>query len=216
MRGPAFPSLLSLKPEAPATRRWVIDAIYADSVLRPAEPLPLEDGSTMLIAVLPAGQTPDGVQPSTAVVVPPQAATTRAQLSRRMHVRRRACCPAPGRAEAALSALSSSDRLAWILFGLGMLIYLFTRAWQITQFPIYFFTDEAANPLFARDLIEHGFRNAQGNLPSLSISKWRATDGGRCFRCISTPSARRCSANRWLSPDSPRYLSACSRRWQHL
>ena len=58
--------------------------------------------------------------------------------------------------------LQRSLRLGWILFGLGMLVYILTRLWAITRFPIYFFTDEAANPLFAQDLIEHGFKNAQG------------------------------------------------------
>ncbi len=66
----------------------------------------------------------------------------------------------PSRSESEL--LRRSSRLAWILFWLSLSVYVVTRLWGITRFPIYFFTDEAANPLFAQDLIEHGFKNAQG------------------------------------------------------
>ena len=60
------------------------------------------------------------------------------------------------------------ERLGWVLFGLGMFVYLFTRLWGIDKFPIYFFTDEAANPLFAQGLFDNGFRNAQGvSVPAL-------------------------------------------------
>ena len=51
-----------------------------------------------------------------------------------------------------------------MLFGLGLAVYAFTRLWHIDKFPIYFFTDEAANPLFAQGLFDNGFRNAQGKL----------------------------------------------------
>ena len=68
------------------------------------------------------------------------------------------------------------ERLSWLLFGLGMFVYLFTRLWRIDKFPIYFFADEAANPLFARDLFDHGFRNAQGiSFPlyfELAANRW--------------------------------------------
>ncbi len=68
------------------------------------------------------------------------------------------------------------ERLGWVLFGLGMFVYLFTRLWGIARFPIYFFTDEAANPLFAQGLFDNGFRNAQGvSFPlyfELAANRW--------------------------------------------
>jgi hypothetical protein len=56
----------------------------------------------------------------------------------------------------------SPDKLAWILFGLGMLVYLFTRVWRITDFPIYFFADEAVHSVLAGDLLDSGFKDAEG------------------------------------------------------
>ena len=71
MGSPAFLSLLSLRSEAPASRHRVIDAVYADGVLRPVEPLAVEDGSTILVTVLPAGQAQPAVEPFTDVPEPP-------------------------------------------------------------------------------------------------------------------------------------------------
>lgn len=52
--------------------------------------------------------------------------------------------------------------LPWVLFALAIGVYLITRFWDIEKFPIYFFTDEAANPLFAQDLIARDFRGVTG------------------------------------------------------
>lgn len=52
--------------------------------------------------------------------------------------------------------------LPWLLFALALGVYLVTRFWSIEKFPIYFFTDEAANPLFAQDLIARDFRGVTG------------------------------------------------------
>src|SRR5579859_2253357 len=50
-----------------------------------------------------------------------------------------------------------------VLFAISLGIYAFTRLWALDRFPIYFFADETANPLFAADLIAHGFRDAAGH-----------------------------------------------------
>jgi 4-amino-4-deoxy-L-arabinose transferase-like glycosyltransferase/predicted DNA-binding antitoxin AbrB/MazE fold protein len=171
--GPESLSLPSVRSDVSANRRRVVDAVYADGVLRLVEPLALEDGSTVHITVLPAGQPQPDVKSSSAMLEP-----TPEPLPQQMPQSSRANAGTSSGAWARkLDAVISSDRFAWILFGLGMLVYLFTRLWKITQFPIYFFTDEATNPLFAQDLIAHGFRNAQGiSLPlyfDVGGNRWR-------------------------------------------
>lgn len=49
-----------------------------------------------------------------------------------------------------------------ILFGLALVVYAFTRLYALDRFPVYFFADEAAQALYARDLIASGFKDAQG------------------------------------------------------
>jgi hypothetical protein len=60
--------------------------------------------------------------------------------------------------------VAAASRLAGILFGLSLLVYAVTRLWAIEDFPVYFFTDEAAQTIFARHLAEHGFRDSAGRL----------------------------------------------------
>lgn len=57
-----------------------------------------------------------------------------------------------------------SDSRAWLLFWLGMGLYLITRGVALDKFPIYFFSDEAIQTMSAFDLINRGFRDLQGNL----------------------------------------------------
>ena len=45
------------------------------------------------------------------------------------------------------------------LFGLALLVYLSTRLIGLLDFPIYFFTDEAAQTVLAADLVRDNFRN---------------------------------------------------------
>lgn len=68
--------------------------------------------------------------------------------------------------DAAQTQTSSAGdtRLEWLLFALALLIYAFTRLYALEQFPIYFFSDEAMNPVLAMDLMENGFRDAHGRL----------------------------------------------------
>lgn len=48
-----------------------------------------------------------------------------------------------------------------VLFALALALYLITRLVGLTDFPIYFFTDEAAQTVLAADLVRDGFYNAQ-------------------------------------------------------
>jgi 4-amino-4-deoxy-L-arabinose transferase-like glycosyltransferase len=54
--------------------------------------------------------------------------------------------------------LQVRDLATW-LFGLAIAVYLLTRLIGLTQFPIYFFTDEAIQSMSMVDLIDHGFRD---------------------------------------------------------
>lgn len=55
-------------------------------------------------------------------------------------------------------------RLSEILFGLSLLVYLLTRLIGLTRFPIYFFTDEAAQTVLAADFVRDGLRNGENEL----------------------------------------------------
>lgn len=56
--------------------------------------------------------------------------------------------------------------LTWekALLGLALLVYLLTRFIRLTDFPIFFFTDEAVQTLLASDLIRDGFKGYDGIL----------------------------------------------------
>jgi 4-amino-4-deoxy-L-arabinose transferase-like glycosyltransferase len=51
-----------------------------------------------------------------------------------------------------------------VLFGLSLAVYLVTRLVGLDRFPIYFFTDEAAQTMHAADFVRDGFRNWDGVL----------------------------------------------------
>jgi 4-amino-4-deoxy-L-arabinose transferase-like glycosyltransferase len=59
------------------------------------------------------------------------------------------------------SRLKSDDLATW-LFAAAIVIYLGTRLIGLTQFPIYFFTDEAIQSQSMIDLINNEFRNPSG------------------------------------------------------
>jgi hypothetical protein len=59
---------------------------------------------------------------------------------------------------------SKITSLEEILFGLAILVYLSTRLIGLTQFPIYFFTDEAIQTIQAQDFINNGFKNGDQDL----------------------------------------------------
>lgn len=57
-------------------------------------------------------------------------------------------------------------KYASILFGLALLIYLITRLIGLSDYPIYFFTDEALHAILADSLVENGFRYQGQLLPT--------------------------------------------------
>ena len=61
-------------------------------------------------------------------------------------------------------AVAEHRRLDWILFAGALLIFLTTRLYGLERFPIYFFTDEAIQAVSASDFLDHGYRNALGEL----------------------------------------------------
>lgn len=60
--------------------------------------------------------------------------------------------------DALKSRLQTRDLATW-LFGLAIAVYLLTRLIGLTQFPIYFFTDEAIQSLSMVDLINNKYRD---------------------------------------------------------
>ncbi len=56
------------------------------------------------------------------------------------------------------------NRLAWVLFILGLIVYLATRLIHLPDFPIYFFTDEAIQTQQAADLVNRGLKGDGGTL----------------------------------------------------
>lgn len=65
--------------------------------------------------------------------------------------------------EALGSRLRARDLATW-LFISALAVYLLTRLVGLTQFPIYFFTDEAIQSLSMLDLIDNGYRDPEGVL----------------------------------------------------
>jgi hypothetical protein len=62
-----------------------------------------------------------------------------------------------------------TDGSAWSvldkrLFFLSLAVFAATRLIGIEDFPIYFFTDEAANTVLAADFLHNGLRDASGQL----------------------------------------------------
>jgi hypothetical protein len=60
------------------------------------------------------------------------------------------------------AVITQALTLEGVLFGLALGVYAFTRLYALNRFPIYFFADEAAQALYAKDLIAHGFKDASG------------------------------------------------------
>jgi len=65
---------------------------------------------------------------------------------------------------ARIQRISVSYSLEYILFGLGLSLYLITHFVGLEDFPIYFFTDEAAQTVLAADFIRDGLRGSEGEL----------------------------------------------------
>jgi hypothetical protein len=63
-----------------------------------------------------------------------------------------------------VTALWRSVQLPAALFALGLSVYLITRLIGLTDWPIYFFTDEAVQTVMAEDFLHSGLRNYSGEL----------------------------------------------------
>jgi 4-amino-4-deoxy-L-arabinose transferase-like glycosyltransferase len=55
-------------------------------------------------------------------------------------------------------------RADWIFFAGALAVFLATRLYGLERFPVYFFTDEAIQALSASDFLDHGLRNALGEI----------------------------------------------------
>lgn len=67
-------------------------------------------------------------------------------------------------------------KLGWenALFGLALLVYLLSRLIAISDFPIYFFTDEAVQTVLAADLVRDGFNSPGGEfLPTYFYNSYQ-------------------------------------------
>lgn len=61
-----------------------------------------------------------------------------------------------------LGGLGRTIRLEAWLFALALVIYTLTRLWGLTDFPIYFFTDEAIQTVSAENLLQNQLRSPEG------------------------------------------------------
>jgi hypothetical protein len=62
-----------------------------------------------------------------------------------------------------VGAILRAVNLEAALFATALSVYLLTRLIGLTDFPIFFFTDEAVHPVLAADLVRDGFENYAGD-----------------------------------------------------
>ncbi len=121
----------------------------------------LESG-TKLQLTIEAGQEKDGKVPVTIQVEGLKAGRSKKPRARSIRLGGLA-----GSLKTVLEALASRlrryDLATWLFIG-AVVVYLATRLIGLTQFPIFFFTDEALQTQFMAELVEHGYRDAQGHL----------------------------------------------------
>jgi hypothetical protein len=127
------------EPLAVEAESQVVGAVYRGGALLPDAPLDLPEESRVRLTVTPEAVSADAGD--TALL----GSTVATHAPPRSGLRTR---------------LLTGE---WLLFGLSVLVYAFTRLFALARFPIYFFADEATNAVFAEDLISRGFHDAQGN-----------------------------------------------------
>jgi hypothetical protein len=128
--------VIEARPRRVGRRVQRTDATYQSGVLRPHVPLPLTDGTVVRLTV---EQRPE--EPKCKQAGEPGAASV---------------------SEGNGPSATQGARLAWVLFTLALLVYLFTRLYALDRFPIYFFADEAVHSVLAEDLIERDFKDVLG------------------------------------------------------
>ncbi len=175
MSGASFLGVLALivSDHRARRRRIETEAIYREGVLQPESALGLPDGTQVHVTITPSGEgaaeeeAPAAIEPATAQSVEP-AVLAAIDPAVAQSVGSAAQPAAPARQALdrmpVLPANASvwASRIAWVLFVLGLGVYLLTRLWGIEHFPIFFFTDEATFALLAEDLLSRGLRDAQG------------------------------------------------------
>ena len=121
----------------PAGAPGAFDAIYEDGVLKPLAPLSLEPGAHVRVQLVPNGA---------------EAAAGSVPLP----------TPRPLDQPLVAGVLSAFTRQDALLLVFGLAVYALTSFVGIARFPIYFFSDEAVNPLLAQQLLRNGLRDATG------------------------------------------------------
>lgn len=137
-----------------------VKAVYINGLLQLEEPLALPAGTELHVRILPV-EYAESLQGILSEAGPKVSEATSEKLPHPQSAAIEAARQFSAGVPVHVSGPFRFD-LAWLLFGLGMVVYAVTRFWRILDFPIYFFTDEAANPLFAEALIANGLRDAQG------------------------------------------------------
>lgn len=141
------------------TRRNRIEAeaVYSDGVLRPETELGLPEGTPVHVTVSPAGGEEDLPEETSAAV-------NELSLSPTTEAPAVAVAKPTRAVERGVLGATTASWVAWLFFGLGLLVYVGTRLWGIDRFPIFFFTDEATFALLAEQLLKQGLRDGQGSL----------------------------------------------------
>ncbi len=85
-------------------------------------------------------------------------------LAPRSNGNRRAATPPPKARPSGQTKRKLRAPSALTLFGLAMVVYLLTRLIAITEYPIYFFCDEAVNTVLASDLIRDNLHSTEHEL----------------------------------------------------
>lgn len=138
-------------PELPApVARLVVDAVYQDGVIKPLSPLDLPSGTPISLQIV------TGV---TAVVTPQ---TNGAVAGRRTWPGALPRFAQLRRPLAETGLLAAFTWLELLALAVALLFYTITRFVGLTQFPIYFFCDEAIQATLAEKLLGNGLRDTSG------------------------------------------------------
>lgn len=113
------------------------EAVYREGILRPTEPLALEEDSNVQLTIKP------------------QIGLNRGRAAWRHWV---------WATSDLVGTIWQAIPLEMALFTIAMGLYLSTRLIGLSSFPIYFFTDEAVQTVMAEDFVHDGLRNYDGEL----------------------------------------------------
>jgi 4-amino-4-deoxy-L-arabinose transferase-like glycosyltransferase/predicted DNA-binding antitoxin AbrB/MazE fold protein len=114
------------------------EAVYQDGVLRPVEPLEIEENTNVRLKV-----------------------EMDAEMEASVGVSLRDWISA---SDDLIRTIGRAIPLVTALFAIALVVYLSTRLIGLEDFPIYFFTDEAVQTVMAADFVKDGFTNYTGDL----------------------------------------------------